>query len=51
LGLSVTRERIKGLHPDGRSHFAVHRQVSGGTEAEILLPLRMIGEVRVSTPA
>ena len=51
LGLSVTRERIKGLHPDGRSHFAVHRQVSGGTEAEILLPLRMIGEVHVSTPA
>jgi two-component system, LytTR family, sensor kinase len=51
LGLSVTRERIKGLHPDGRSHLAVRRRASGGTEAEILLPLRMIGEVHVSAPA
>ncbi len=44
LGLSVTRERLQGLHPDGRSHFAVRRRTEGGTEAEILLPLRMIGE-------
>ncbi|MGD0298692.1 MAG: histidine kinase [Bryobacteraceae bacterium] len=51
VGLSVTRERIKGLHPDGRSHFAVRPRAAGGTEAEILLPLRMIGEeVHVPTP-
>jgi hypothetical protein len=29
----------------------VRRRASGGTEAEILLPLRMIGEVHVSNPA
>jgi two-component system, LytTR family, sensor kinase len=52
LGLTVTRERIAGLHPDGRSHFAVRRRAGGGTEAEILLPLRMIGEeAHVLAPA
>jgi LytS/YehU family sensor histidine kinase len=52
LGLTVTRERIAGLHPDGGSHFAVRRRAGGGTEAEILLPLRMIGEeAHVSAPA
>jgi two-component system, LytTR family, sensor kinase len=52
LGLSVTRERIAGLHPDGRSHFAVRRRVNGGTEAEISLPLRVIEEeAHVSAPA
>jgi two-component system, LytTR family, sensor kinase len=40
LGLSVTQERIRGLHPDGRSRFVVRRLRSGGTEALILLPLR-----------
>jgi two-component system LytT family sensor kinase len=44
LGLSVTRERIAGMHPDGLSHFAMRRRAEGGTEVEILLPLRMIGE-------
>jgi two-component system LytT family sensor kinase len=44
LGLSVTRERIAGLHPDGASHFAVRRRAGGGTEVEISLPLRVIGE-------
>ena len=42
LGLSVTRERIAGLHPDGR--FTVRRRAGGGTEAEIVLPLRQAGE-------
>jgi signal transduction histidine kinase len=52
LGLSATRERIAGLHPNGRSQFAVRRRESGGTEAEILLPLRMIGEeMHVPAPA
>lgn len=44
LGLSVTRDRIAGLHPNGASHFAVRRRASGGTEVEISLPLCMTGE-------
>ena len=44
LGLSVTRERIAGLHPNGDSRFAVKRRGIGGTEVEILLPLRLTGE-------
>jgi LytS/YehU family sensor histidine kinase len=38
LGLSVTRERIAGLHPNGRSRFALRRLPSGGTEVAIALP-------------
>jgi hypothetical protein len=41
LGLSVTRERISGIHPDGASHFAVHRRAEGGTEVHISFPLRL----------
>jgi signal transduction histidine kinase len=44
LGLSITRERIAGLHPNGQSHFAVHNRAEGGTAAEISLPLRFVGE-------
>jgi two-component system, LytTR family, sensor kinase len=44
LGLSVTRERIAGLHPNGNSRFAVRRRSGGGTEVEISLPLRFTGE-------
>ena len=44
LGLSVTRERIAGLHPNGRSHFAVNRRAGGGTEVEISFPLRFLVE-------
>jgi two-component system, LytTR family, sensor kinase len=40
LGLSVTRERIGGLHPNGASGFVVRRRRNGGTEAVIRLPLR-----------
>jgi LytS/YehU family sensor histidine kinase len=43
LGLSVTRERIVGLHP-GASRFAVGERAGGGTEVEISLPLRLAGE-------
>ena len=46
LGLSVTRERIAGLYPDGASHFDVRRRIGGGTEVEISLPLRWTGEER-----
>ena len=44
LGLSVTRERIAGLHPNGSSRFEVGRRSGGGTEVEISLPLRLTGE-------
>jgi two-component system, LytTR family, sensor kinase len=44
LGLSITRDRITGLHPDGASRFSIQPRAGGGTEAEIRLPLRMIGE-------
>jgi len=44
LGLSVTRERIAGLYPNGSSSFAVHPRLQGGTAAEIELPLRILGE-------
>jgi two-component system LytT family sensor kinase len=44
LGLSVTRQRVAGLYPDGETRFAVNRRASGGTEVEISLPLRLTGE-------
>jgi two-component system, LytTR family, sensor kinase len=50
MGLSVTRERIVGLHPNGNSRFAVERRPEGGTEVTISLPLRFPGEV-ASAPA
>lgn len=40
-GLSITSERIAGLHPNGDSRFAVHDRVEGGTAVEISLPLRL----------
>ena len=43
-GLSVTQERIVGLHPDGSSRFSVRPRTGGGTEVEISLPLRFAGE-------
>jgi sensor histidine kinase YesM len=44
LGLSITRERIAGLHPNGASRFIVHNRAEGGTAVEISLPLRGLGE-------
>jgi LytS/YehU family sensor histidine kinase len=41
LGLSITRQRIEWLHPNGNSGFAVRRREGGGTEVEISLPLRL----------
>jgi len=43
-GLSVTRERIIGLDPDGNSRFSVRPRTGGGTEVEISFPLRFAGE-------
>ena len=42
-GLSVTRERILGLHPHGNSRFFVRPRNGGGTEVEIAVPLRFAG--------
>jgi two-component sensor histidine kinase len=44
VGLSVTRQRVAGLYPDGETCFAVKRRASGGTEVEISLPLRWTGK-------
>ncbi len=44
LGLSVTSERIAGLHPNGDSTFTVKPRNGGGTEVHVSLPLRWIGE-------
>lgn len=43
-GLSVTRQRIVGLHPNGNSSFSVRPGSGGGTEVRISLPLRFAGE-------
>jgi two-component system LytT family sensor kinase len=44
VGLSVTRQRLAGLYPDGETCFAVNRRAGGGTEVEISLPLRWTGK-------
>lgn len=43
LGLSVTRERIAGLH-NGSSRFSVMNRAEGGTEVRIALPLKLTAE-------
>jgi two-component system, LytTR family, sensor kinase len=45
LGLSITRERIAGLHPEGSSHFSIRRRAEGGTAVEIHFPLRLSEEI------
>ena len=44
VGLSVTRQRLAGLYPEGETCFAVNRRAGGGTEVEISLPLRWTGK-------
>lgn len=44
LGLSITRERIAGLHPHGVSRFSVRPRSEGGTVVEISIPLVLVGE-------
>ena len=44
LGLSVTRERIAGMYPDGEGSLAIRGREEGGTVVEIILPLRVTGE-------
>jgi two-component system LytT family sensor kinase len=48
LGLSVTRERVAGLHPNGGGRLTMRRRTDAnktgsGTEVTILLPLRFAG--------
>ena len=40
LGLSITRQRIAGLHPNGMSSFAIRNRTEGGTVVDVSLPLR-----------
>jgi glucose-6-phosphate-specific signal transduction histidine kinase len=44
LGLSVTRERIAGLYPNGEGIFTIRPREEGGTIVEVALPLRVIEE-------
>jgi len=44
LGLSITRQRIAGLHPNGASRFVVRNRREGGTEVDVSLPLRLVGD-------
>jgi signal transduction histidine kinase len=41
LGLSVTRERVKSLHPNGESSFTIRPRRDGGAEVDVFLPLRL----------
>lgn len=43
LGLTVTRERLAGLYPEGSSRFAITARAEGGTLVEVSLPLRWSG--------
>jgi two-component system, LytTR family, sensor kinase len=42
-GLSITSERIAGLHPNGDCRLTVRNRIGGGTVVEISLPLRVNG--------
>jgi two-component system LytT family sensor kinase len=44
LGLSATRDRIAGLHPNGEGRIFFRRREGGGTAVEIALPLQVIAE-------
>ncbi len=44
LGLSVTRERIAGLHPNGTTDFTVTKRAGGGTSVHLSLPYEQTRE-------
>lgn len=44
LGLSLTRDRIAGLYPDGAGRLEVRPHAEGGTAVEVTLPLRAASE-------
>jgi len=39
VGLSVTRQRLNGFYPDGKSSFELRPRDGGGAEAELRIPL------------
>lgn len=39
VGLSVTRQRLEGFYPDGKSSFDVGPRSGGGVEVNIRIPL------------
>ena len=45
LGLSLTRDRVAGLYPDGLGRLDVRRRDGGGTDVEVTLPLRVARDV------
>lgn len=42
LGLSITRQRVAGLYPNGTSQFGITRRSGGGTEVAITLPFYLL---------
>jgi LytS/YehU family sensor histidine kinase len=44
IGLTVTRERLIGLYPNGTSRFDVKRREDAGTDVVVTLPMREIGK-------
>lgn len=42
LGLSVTRERIAGFHPEGATRFSVSASAGGGTQVDVSFPYRVM---------
>ena len=42
LGLTLTKERIAGLHPEGTSQFNLVRRPDGGTQVKISFPFRPV---------
>lgn len=47
LGLSLTRDRLAGLYPNGTGRLEVRRRAEGGTEVELTLPLGVMPEEEV----
>ncbi|MGI4747145.1 MAG: sensor histidine kinase, partial [Janthinobacterium lividum] len=41
VGLSITRERVLGLHPVGEARFAIGPGENGGTEVTMSFPVRL----------
>jgi signal transduction histidine kinase len=44
LGLSITRERIAGLNPNGTSDFSIAPNASGGVDVHLAFPFHLIGD-------
>lgn len=50
LGLSITRERIAELHPNGAACLVVQNREGGGAAVEVSIPLHRAGEGRNDGP-